>query len=179
MSSSALERLASYHPIISCEGAAEEIVIGKLIEADVLVFPSSNLVGITRLRKATRIQEKYLNYDYDWPVCILRVLDSPREKFSLRKLYRDRFKVYSIYTRPEIEILIIIREDNWDSWKRSGIKPSEYCTQVMHISQVKNAGFLDGYWDAESLIFAALEYRRLSNRKRDELCLADIIKAER
>ena len=157
MSSSALERLASYHPIISCEGAAEEIVIGKLIEADVLVFPSSNLVGITRLRKATRIQEKYLNYDYDWPVCILRVLDSPREKFSLRKLYRDRFKVYSIYTRPEIEILIIIREDNWDSWKRSGIKPSEYCTQVMHISQVKNAGFLDGYWDAESLIFAALE----------------------
>lgn len=134
MSSSALERLASYHPIISCEGAAEEIVIGKLIEADVLVFPSSNLVGITRLRKATRIQEKYLNYDYDWPVCILRVLDSPREKFSLRKLYRDRFKVYSIYTRPEIEILIIIREDNWDSWKRSGIKPSEYCTQVMHSS---------------------------------------------
>ena len=51
-----------------------------------------------------------MNYDYDWPVCIARVLDSRKEKFRLGNLYRDRYQVKSYITHPEIEVLVILRE---------------------------------------------------------------------
>ena len=86
-------------PIISCEGAGEEVVIKKLVAANRLIFPSSDVVDITRKRKASDIQSDYLGFEYDWPVCILRVLDSPREQFRLGRLYASRFPVASVYRR--------------------------------------------------------------------------------
>lgn len=67
---------SGYHPVISCEGTAEKVTVDILLEADALVFPESDVVAVTRLRKASDIQDNYLNLDYDWPVCIVRVLDS-------------------------------------------------------------------------------------------------------
>lgn len=67
-------RFAGYHPIISCEGTAEQVAVEILLEAGALVFPESDVVAVTRLRKASDIQDNYLNLDYDWPVCIVRVL---------------------------------------------------------------------------------------------------------
>lgn len=62
-------RFAGYHPIISCEGTAEQVAVDILLEADALVFSEADVVDVTRLRKASDIQDNYLNLDYDWPVC--------------------------------------------------------------------------------------------------------------
>lgn len=74
----ALATIAGYHPIISCEGTGEEVLVRKLIEDDALIFSNDEVIEVTRKRKAADIQERYLNYEYDWPVCIVRVLDSLR-----------------------------------------------------------------------------------------------------
>ena len=73
---SPLDGLVGCHPIFSCEGTAEQVVVRKLLEADVLVFPAVDVVEVTRKRKASDIQADFLGFDYDWPVCIVRVLDS-------------------------------------------------------------------------------------------------------
>lgn len=174
----ALERLAGFHPIISCEGRGEEVIVKKLVAADRLVFPAADVVDITRSRKSADIQNDYLGFEYDWPVCILRVLDSPRERFRLGGLYSNRFPVASVYTRPEIEMLVVIREGKYSDYAKlkSSTKPSIYCKDTLRMRDVKSEAFLESYWDAESIAAAAREYRKVSHLDRGELCLADIIR---
>lgn len=171
----ARELLVRCHAIISCEGTAEQVVAEKLLEADALVVPAENVIGVTRKRSAAGIKEDYLNYDYPWPVCIVRVLDSRTEKFSLGKLYA-RFRVLSFITYPEAEILAVMREGAWDKWKRSGKKPSDFCKQDLGMSEIKSNEFLTVYWDVDSIAATAREYKRLSKIGKDELCLADLIR---
>lgn len=135
-------RFAGYHPIISCEGTAEQVAVEILLEAGALVFPESDVVAVTRLRKSPDIQDKFLNYDYDWPVCVVRVLDSRKERFKLGNLYADRFPVVSYVTHPEIEVLAIIREGAWRRWHGGRMKPSDFCKQELDMREVKREGFL-------------------------------------
>jgi len=167
--------LRDTHVILSCEGTAEQVIVEKLVSADVMVFPASNVIDITRTRKASEIQEEFLNFDYDWPVSVLRILDSRKERFRLGNLYADRFSVYSFITHPEIEILAIIREGEWGRWSKSSARPSVYCKQQMKMKDVKSRPFLERYWTPEQIAKAAVEYRRLSKIPRGELCLADLI----
>ncbi len=172
---SPLDGLVGCHPIFSCEGTAEQVVVRKLLEADVLVFPAVDVVEVTRKRKASDIQADFLGFDYDWPVCIVRVLDSRKERFRLGNLYADRFPVASVVTHPEMEVLAIIREGEWDRWRRTKKKPSDFCKQDLCMKGIKSEIFLSGYWSAHSIRAAALEYRRLSNIPKGEVCLADLI----
>lgn len=167
---------AGYHPIISCEGTAEQIAVEILLDADALVFSRRNIVSVTRLRKAVDIQAEFLNYDYDWPVCVIRVLDSRKERFKLGNLYENRFPVFSYVTHPEMEVLAIIREGMWSRWHDCHVKPSDFCKQELGLREIKRAEFLKKYWDAGSLVAAAREYRRLSKVPKGELCLADLIR---
>jgi hypothetical protein len=175
MGHSIVEKLSESHPVISCEGTAEQVIIEKLLAADALVFSRDAVLDVTRKRRAADIQEQYLNYDYDWPVCVMRILDSRRENFELGRLYRDRFEVVNVYTHPEIEILAVIREGAWHKWSKSGKRPSEYCKQDLRLREIKSREFLDDYWDAESIARAAFDYRRLSYIAKEETCLADIV----
>ena len=175
MVSSSMEQLRGYHPLISCEGTAEQVLIEVLSKSDALVFLSSDIVDITRIRKARDIQDEYLNYDYDWPVCIVRVHDSRKERFNLNGLYASRFPVVDIITHPEIEFLTIIHEGVWGRWSKSGKKSSVYCLQDLGMKGIKSREFLESYWDCDSIVSAAKEYRRVSKLLKGELCLDDLI----
>ena len=104
------------------------------------------------------------------------MLDSRKERFKLGNLYAGRFPVASYVTHPEIEVLAIIREGAWRRWHGSRMKPSDFCKQELGMREVKREGFLRGYWDANSLMAAAREYKRLSKIPKGELCLADLIR---
>ena len=88
-----LEILETHHPLVICEGTAEEVVFNKLLEADKLVFTSNMLHDIMRTRGVRKIQEEYLSFRFDYPVCIVRLADSPSERFELTSLYKERFPV--------------------------------------------------------------------------------------
>lgn len=149
-----------------------------LREADRFVFPRENVIDITRVRTARGIEDAFLNVEYDWPVTILRILDSRSEKFRLGNLYRERYRVVSAYTRPEIEMLAIIREDRYrDYMKVKGSrKPSVYCKDDLRMKDIKSQRFFERYWDVDTLCDAIREYRRLSNLAKDEVCLADLLR---
>lgn len=165
--------------LVICEGVAEEVIIKKLLEEDMLVFPPERVLDITGVRSAVKVQAEYLNYDYDWPVIIMRLLDSLKENFKLGRLYKDKFSVINIYTRPEVEILQIIREGKYQKYtsgRQSTMKPSIYCVNELNMENVKTRAFLESYWDLGSLITTIKEYKRLKNLGKNELCFADLLK---
>ena len=168
---------ASY-VLFVCEGTFEEVAVKILCDANVRVIPSTQVVGITRLRKAALVQDAYLNIDYDWPLTIVRIVDSRKEQFKLGNLYRDRYQVINAYTRPEAEMLTIIREGRFADYSKykNKMKPSDYCKQVLGMNRVKSESFLKGYWDAVTLAKAAHEYKRLHRFDKHENCLADLLK---
>lgn len=169
------------HVLFACEGRCEQIVISKLVESDKLVVPEERVLDIARIRKATSIQDKYLNYDYEWPVAIARIVDSRREKFVLGNLYRDRYPVESFITHPEIEMLAIVREGKFDEYTRArktSLKPSDYCKSVLGMSKIKTESFMEGYWDADSLVKAIREYARLAKREPREKLLVDLLRED-
>lgn len=169
-----------YHPIILCEGSAERVIVQKLLDADALRFPKDEVVDVVRRVSAANVQNDLLNFDFDWPVCLVRIADSRHEAFKLGRLYADRFPVVTAFTHPEIEVLAIIRQGEWERWhkRKSKTKPSDYCSQQLGMKGIKRTNYLEEYWDAPSIIAAAREYRRLSHIPRGEYSLDDLIRPD-
>lgn len=162
-----------------CEGTAEEAIIDLLLDNDMLQFSRSQLINnhkVTRIRKVRDIENQFLNIDYsDRGLIILRILDSKRENFSLRKQYSS-YKVFNIYTRPEIEMLHIIAEDRVSGFQKSSLKPSEYFKGISKANTVKRASFIREYYaDPDRLLQVILQYHHLYGQK-DELNLSHLLK---
>lgn len=174
------EDLLESHPIFVCEGVCERYIVETLKEEGLLAFPPEQIRAITNTRGAKKIQEEYLNYNYEWPVSIIRLLDSKKENFKLDRLYRDRFEVCNIYTRPEIEMLNIINEGQYNRYTnkfKSSVKPSTFCMDELDLGNVKAKDFPKSYWNTGSLVAAIKEYKRLMKLEKNELCLADLLNA--
>ena len=174
------EALREHYIICICEGAAEEAIMNALLDADQLIFSREQLVDekITRLRKAKEIQTTFLGRDYEKPLDIVRILDSETDRFRLGKLYVDRFQVYNVYTKPEIEMLLILSEKKYDAYRRAHKKPSQYCVEdLLPGENVKGKTFLQKYFqDTTRLRGAIEEYRRVGTRPPGELILCDLLK---
>ena len=74
-------------------------------------------------------------------------------------------------------MLVILNENKYADYKKSGKKPSEYCKSDLGYKSVKSEAFLKDYFsDVNLLVSAILEYRRVSKIQDDELTLADLLK---
>lgn len=169
--------LAGSHILISCEGGAEDTIIRMLLSNGCLAFSEDNVIDVTCLRKASDIERQYLGFEYDGPVRLLRIVDSLRARFQLGALYRDKCSVYRVCTRPEIEVLNILNEGRFADYERKGLKPSVYCKQHLHMSDVKRPGFLESYWNVDDLIDGIREYARVHRVESGEYTLADLLKS--
>lgn len=159
--------LSNKYIICSCEGSAEVAIIDLLLDANLLCFSHQDLVGEepTVIRTGKDIEKTFLNQEYNKPVAILRILDRPQERLKLSRPYHDRFDIYDVCTVPEIEILIIINEGHWDSYRRhpQSIKPSQYCKATFGYSNIKKqAFFIDYFQNTDVLIAAIRKYNRLT-----------------
>lgn len=186
--------LRSHYVLFSCEGAAEGVVIERLFESGKLVVPEERVVldpitykPFTRLRKAKDIENRFFaqNYAVDGAEGLLlaRIVDSRNVKFALSRINCDAALVRTFITAREIEMLVIHAEGAYEDWCRISksnrqLKPSEYCVDILRLSEVKSADFLRDYWsDAEKLVLAIKAYAsKRGKRKTDELMLANLVK---
>ena len=82
----------------------------------------------------------------------------------------------NIITAPEIEMLIVFSEGKFLEFKKKRIKPSEFCKDIGY-KNVKSPEFINNYFeDVNKLIKAINEYKRVSNIKKGEYTLADLLK---
>ncbi|SDL42642.1 hypothetical protein SAMN05216520_10598 [Kandleria vitulina] len=163
-----------------CEGAAEEEIMNILLDANKLKFSREQLLEekIIRCRMARNFQNRYLGKGFKKSLTILRILDSPNEKFKLDKAYKDKVNVIDVITSPEIEMLIIINEDKYTDFQKykSKLKPSEYCIEKLGLQNVKNKKFIREYFsDVELLVKAIKKHKSLHKQIKDKKCLADLL----
>ena len=170
--------LSKYNACI-CEGTAEQVIIDLLLDNSKLIFSRNDLLEheVLRCRTGKNFEEQYLRKGFTEQITVFRILDSRRENFKLSKAYQSKVKVVNIITAPEIEMLVILNEGKYSDYKKSGMKPSVYCKSILKHSDVKSAAFVKSYFkDIDVLIKAIIEYKRVSNVKRNEFTLADILK---
>lgn len=152
-----------------CEGAAETDVMRILLEHDRLPFSKDDLIEnrfIPRM-SVKKVEEKYLSFSHAKPVVVLRIIDSKKEKFTLSKPYAGRFAVETIYTCPEIEILLILKNDDYEDYCKSKSKesPSAYCRR--RYGYTKNKDSFADMITYEELIAAIVRYDSI---KGDDRC---------
>lgn len=162
-----------------CEGGAEKTIMELLLSDNRLIFTYDDLLDgeILRCRKAKEFEERYLRKGFTEQITVLRVLDSRRENFTLSKAYAPKIKVVNVITAPEIEMLVIFGENKYSDFKKSHIKPSDYCKMILGFTNVKSPEFVAKYFeDINKLISAIKEYKRVSDVRNDEYALADLLK---
>ena len=98
--------------MVICEGSAESVIFELLLAEGKLIIPKDSLIEdpqtgrlYTRCRKDREIEERFLSVTYGSScVNIVRIIDSPNERFHLSPLYQSKARVLTLTTRPEIEI---------------------------------------------------------------------------
>lgn len=161
-----------------CEGSAEETIMNILLDNNKLIFDRDALIEneLLRCRSGKEFEKLYLRKGFSEQITVFRILDSRRENFVLSKAYKDKIKVVNVITAPEIEMLVIINEGKYASYKRQKKKPSDFCKSDLKMPNVKSKSFVENYFqDVNILINAVIEYKRLANVQRGELTLADIL----
>lgn len=162
-----------------CEGSAEQAIMELLLDDNKLIFTSKQLLEeeIIRNRSAKEFEQRYLRKGFNDKITVLRILDSREENFNLSKAYKDKVAVIDVITAPEIEMLIIFNEDKYEDFKKSKMKPSEFCKIKLKFKSVKNYTFVKDYFSDTNKLFKSIhEYRRVSNIKKGEYTLFDLLK---
>ena len=162
-----------------CEGSAEIAIMNLLIDADKLVFARDDLLEgeVLRIRNVKKFETTYLRKGFAEKITVLRILDSRREQFNLSKAYRHKIKVINVITAPEIEMLVIFKEGKYKEYKKSKLKPSEFCIMNLKYPDVKSTEFVENYFaDIDSLILAIREYKKKKKIPKGEYSLSDLLK---
>ncbi len=162
-----------------CEGSAEQAIMELLLDDNKLIFTSEQLLEeeIIRNRSVKEFEQRYLRKGFNDKITVLRILDSRKENFNLSKAYKDKVAVIDVITAPEIEMLIIFNEDKYEDFKKSKMKPSEFCKIKLKFKSVKNYTFVKDYFSDTNKLFKSIhEYRRVSNIKKGEYTLFDLLK---
>lgn len=158
------------------EGAAERDVLSLLLENDLLLFSCEDLLTRKLVpRMAVRkIEEEYLSYSHKKPVVILRIIDSRNEKFLLRRVYQGRFEIITVCTCPEIEILLILKNGDYDDYckTKSTEKPSAYCKRKYGYR--KNKDVFRDFFSCDELVQAIRKYS--SQNQNTGYTLDDLLK---
>lgn len=163
-----------------CEGNAELEIMELLLEHDKLKFIEEDLLDdrlfSKLMRSARNLETRYLsqNFEPNQKVEIIRIVDSRAESYVIRGAYKSKVEgeVVNCFTRPEIEMLIIINEGKYDQFKRSKKKPSDYCIHDLKMRKnIKNKGFIADYFaNIDELINTLKEYhQRRPNKNEDTI----------
>lgn len=161
-----------------CEGGAERAILDLLLDNNKLIFGREELIEeeVLRCRRAKDFEARYLKKGFLEKITVYRILDSRRENFKLSPAYAKKVDVINVITAPEIEMLIIINEGMYSEFKKSGVKPSDFCKSNMKYKEVKTYDFVKTYFsDIDILIHAIYEYRRISNVRKGEWTISDLL----
>ena len=95
----------------------------------------------------------------------------------MSKAYDHKVDVINVVTAPEIEMLIILNENRYVDFKKSGMKPSEYCMNALKLHCVKSYDFVTQYFSDPSVLIAAMKrYTEVSRIAKGEWTLLNLIK---
>lgn len=170
--------------ICSCEGVAEKVIVDLLLDNNKLCFDRYALIdgACTNIRSAKDIAANFLTRAYSQDIAVLRIIDKENDSFKIPAVYlRNRnVSVFSVVTKPEIEMLHIIAEGLADDFQRTerlnkNLRPSEffqgYVTKHSRKKlKVKSSEYIQNFYsDIDRLIEAIKTYHQRTSQKSYDL----------
>lgn len=160
------------------EGSSEQAVLDVLLDNDLLFVTREQLVNesVLRVRQAKKFERLYLRHSLPKKMKIYRIHDSRKEAFNLSKVYVSRVElpIQEIYTTPEIEMLFIIYEGDYDAYvkkQKSKIKPSDYVKKEYgkKYTRCKEYSFVYDFWsnNLEKLLECINEFARVTTNAQE------------
>ena len=131
---------------------------------------------VNRYRSPTEILGAFSRFDYtldgnDGMFAIARIVDKAAKTVRADKAYLGKALPFDFVTRPEIEMLMVIKEHALQAWdkasnRNSKLKVSEFCKSSFKYNRLKSRDFLEDYWsDVDELVRCIHEYHQLAKKK--------------
>lgn len=166
-----------------CEGTNEEEILKWICENNKLCLDKSKYtLDYCRARAGQgkeELKKQCLQIDYGGPIVVVYLCDSRKEQWSLGKnAMGENIPVIRIWTRPEIEILLILSNEKlYDKWERAkrkkhNIKPSEFCKSEVDHDIKKKGHFVDAFRNFQIFEECCHKYK---SRYNEEPCIYDLI----
>lgn len=74
-------------------------------------------------------------------------------------------------------MLIILKENRYEEYNKTRLKPSEFCKAVLKYHDVKSYAFVSAYFSEPSdLLTAMKQYKEISRIPKGEWTLLDLVK---
>lgn len=143
-----------------CEGAAENAIIDILLDNNLVIFTCQEILDkILFVVEAQKFEKRHLHKGFNDLITIIRILDSRRENLRLSPAYQNKVDVVNVITASEIEMLIIHNENEYNQFKHSGKKPSDFCKQDLQMCNIKSYDFVKDYFsNPQTLVNAIKKY---------------------
>ena len=159
--------------IIACEGQSEVALIESLIEKGHSLKVEN--IFMDKPIVARQIQ-KYIPtinlLPIDCKINILRVGDTQKEELSLSglELREEYITVQKYCTKPELEIIVIIKENLFDKYCKNSnkIRPKQFVKR-----NIKEFDIND-YFKKNDMYYSLKEYKSLKQHKKNEEYLIDL-----
>ncbi len=177
--------------LLLCEGSSEACFVGALLERGLLALKTADLIGeepqVARQFSQDLLSE--VRRSKKKPIAIFRMGDKLSDilRRPTQKAIYDRFLEgeTKILTKPELEILFIINEGEYDGylkWRNANKPnhPSDFY-KALHPEYRKDRRYIEAYLgnmdDLEIVsMLKAYKEKRFATHKKDELCLYDLLR---
>lgn len=167
--------------VLACEGKSELDLVNLLLDEGKLCFTRDDLLDhrAHHVRQLNDIAALIQILPMQTELIVYRIGDTQKDEYDLSrfKIRRDSglLDIRKVCTRPEIEILVIIGEGQWDDFlkKKSKIKPKQFVK-----ASIKEYSSFSDYLkakDVDEIVMAIREYKRLIKNKPGEMYLADLL----
>ena len=166
--------------VLACEGNCEVELMSHLLDSEALSFNRQDILdhrplylrqpkSITPILNSLPIEEDILFY---------RIGDTLTDEFDIGcfgEIRKEHISVIDVCTTPEIEILIIINEKQYQEYikVKSSKSPKEFVKE-----NIKEHPSFKEYLKNHDIVWAIKEYKRIKKLKdKNDVYLADLLKS--
>lgn len=152
-------------------------LINKLLDDNVLIFCRKDILDRRPIhfRQPRFIAPLINTLPPDEPLIFYRIGDTQKDEYDLSCLScrADKITIYKVCTKPELEILVIIKENHYDKYLKvkSKIQPKQYLK-----NELSSLGKFSDYVLQNDMTEPIKKYKNLKQHKKDEIYLADLLK---
>jgi len=153
--------MGEYSASVAClaEGSAEQAVMDILLDNDLLIFDRRDLIDekVLRFRSAEKFEQRYLRKSFSGQITVYRILDSrPREFQDKQSISASGQSSQHHHCAGDRDVDHIEAENQYDAFKKSGQKPSEFCKGTLRYKNVKTYDFVKAYFSNPAVLTEAI-----------------------
>jgi len=160
--------------VLACEGKSEVFLAKSLMAFGHLSLPGEIFLdGPIVMRQFGKYLPILSLVPINEDIRVLRIGDTQRDIFSTKglELREGHISIETYCTKPEVEILVIIREGLYKQYAKVSreMTPKQFIKSMFHDFSPEE------YFEKNDMYDSIMEHKRIRNHEKGELFLADLL----